>query len=90
MKQKDFLKIFIPCSINMPYILIQVNESIAKVFTLIIESPIEQSYGVLMQYLHHHGIFAFTMKHKNIFKYLIPHQYIMKFMFSKLFIHLTI
>jgi hypothetical protein len=30
----------------MPYILIQVNESIAKVFTLMVENPIEQSYGV--------------------------------------------
>jgi hypothetical protein len=50
----------------MPYILIQKNEGIAKFFTLMVEG-FEQSYGVLMQYLHHHGIFAFTMKHENIF-----------------------
>jgi hypothetical protein len=30
----------------MPYILIQVNEGIAKVFTLMVESSFEQSYGV--------------------------------------------
>jgi len=52
----------------VPYILIQVNESIAKFFTLMVEGPFEQSYGIKMQYMHHHGIFAFTMKHKDILK----------------------
>jgi len=52
------------------YILIQVNESITKFFIVMVEGPFEQSYGVQMQYMHHHGIFAFTMKHKNIFEIL--------------------
>jgi hypothetical protein len=46
----------------MSDILIQGNEGIAKFFTLISEGPLEQSDGVLMQYLHHLGIFAFTLK----------------------------
>jgi hypothetical protein len=47
----------------MSDILIQGNEGIAKFFTLILKGPLKQSYAVLMQYLHHLGIFAFTLKH---------------------------
>jgi hypothetical protein len=43
-------------------ILIQGNEGIAKFFTLILEGPLEQSYGIKMQCMHHLGIFAFTLK----------------------------
>jgi hypothetical protein len=46
MKQKDFFKYLFHAQYNMPYILIQVNEGITKVFTLMVESPLEQSYGV--------------------------------------------
>jgi hypothetical protein len=41
-----FLKYLFHAQYNMPYILIQVNESITKFFTLMVESPFEQSYGV--------------------------------------------
>ncbi len=74
----------------MPYILIQVNESIAKNFTLMVEGHLNKvikykcNACIIMGYLH-------SPSNIRIFlKYLIPHQYIMKFMFSKLFIHLTI
>ncbi len=30
----------------MPYMLIQVDEGIAKVFTLMVKGPFEQSYGI--------------------------------------------
>jgi hypothetical protein len=40
MKQKDIFKYLFYDQYNMPYILIQVNEGIAKFFTL------EQTYGV--------------------------------------------
>jgi hypothetical protein len=41
----------------MPNILIQENQGIAKLFTLLLESPFEQSYGVyntciILGYLH--------------------------------------
>jgi hypothetical protein len=34
-------------------ILIQVNEGIAKFFTLLLEGPLEQNYGIKMKYMHH-------------------------------------
>jgi hypothetical protein len=41
MKQKGYLKKFLfHVQYNMPYILIQVNEGIAKFFTLMVEGPI--------------------------------------------------
>jgi hypothetical protein len=43
-EQKDFLKILDHYII--PNILIQVNESIEKFFTLMVECPLEQSYVV--------------------------------------------
>jgi hypothetical protein len=46
----------------MSDIFIQENEGIAKFFTLMLEGLFEQNYGVEMQYLHHLGIFAFTLK----------------------------
>jgi hypothetical protein len=46
MKQKDiFYNTYSMLNI-MPYISIQVNESIAKFFTLIIKGSLEQRYGV--------------------------------------------
>jgi hypothetical protein len=33
-------------------ILIQINEGIAKFFTLMLEGPSERNYGIQMQYLH--------------------------------------
>jgi hypothetical protein len=46
MKRKDFFKYLFHVQYNVPYVLIQVNESIAKFFTLMAESPLKQSYGV--------------------------------------------
>jgi hypothetical protein len=43
-----FFKYLFHAQYNMPYILIQVNESIAKFFTLMVEGPFEQSYEVQM------------------------------------------
>jgi hypothetical protein len=41
-----FLKIFIPCSLYDAKHIDQENEGIAKFFTLMLEGPCEQSYGV--------------------------------------------
>jgi len=74
----------------MPYIFFQINEGIAKFFTLIIESPFNKimefkcNTCIIMGYLHS------PSNIKIYFKYSIPCQYIMKFMFSNLFIHLAI
>jgi hypothetical protein len=74
----------------MPYILIQVNDSIAKFFTLMVEGHLNKvmefkcNTCIIMGYLH------LPWNIKIFFKYLIPRQYIMKIIFSKLFIHLTI
>jgi hypothetical protein len=46
--------------------LIQGNEGIAKFFASMLEGPFEQSYEVWMQYLHHFGIFTFTLKLKRV------------------------
>jgi hypothetical protein len=51
----------------MPYILIHINEGIAKFFTLMVEGHLNKVMEFKMQYLHHHGIYALNMKHKNIF-----------------------
>jgi hypothetical protein len=40
-----------------------------------------------MQYLHHHGIFAFAMKQKNILKIFDSLPIYHEFMFSKLLTH---
>ncbi len=66
----------------MPYILIQVNEGIAKFFTLMASHlnkvmEFKCNTCIILGYLHSPwNIIIF-------FKYLIPCQYIMKFMFSK-------
>jgi hypothetical protein len=45
MKQKH-LKYLFHAHYMMPNILIQINEGIAKFFTLMLKGPLEQSYGV--------------------------------------------
>jgi hypothetical protein len=52
-------------------ILIQENDDIAKFFTLMLEGPLEQNYGVKMKYMHHLGIFTFTLKLGDILHNLI-------------------
>jgi hypothetical protein len=45
-RKECFLKYLFHVHYMMPNILIQGNESIAKFFTLMLEGPLEQSYGV--------------------------------------------
>jgi hypothetical protein len=42
MKQKDFLKYIFHVQYIMPYILIQINEGIAKFFTLMVEGHLNK------------------------------------------------
>ncbi len=82
-----FLKYLFHTQYNMPYILIQVNESIAKFFTLMVQGHLNKvlefkcNICIIMGYLNSSwNIIIF-------FKYLIFCQYIMIFMFSKLLTH---
>ncbi len=74
----------------MPYIVIQINESITKFFTLMVEGNLNKvmefkcNTYIITRYLHS------PWNLRIFFKSLIPRQYTMKFMFSKLIIHLTI
>jgi hypothetical protein len=41
-----FLKHLFPAQYNVSYLLIQINESIAKFFTLMLEGPYKPSFGI--------------------------------------------
>jgi hypothetical protein len=74
----------------MPCTLIQINESIAKLVTLMVEglgAKLKSLNVIPTLYCDN----SLTMKYKNILKILYsPPSHIMKFMFSKLFVHLII
>jgi hypothetical protein len=88
--KRYILKYLFHARYNMSYILILVNEGIAKFFTLIVKSHLNKVMEFKCNTCIIMGYFHSSWNIKIFCEYLIPHQYIMKFMFSKLVIYLTI